>query len=446
MKLKKLLIIIIVLAIILGIAFAVFFFLGERESSNEDADLNDPFPVGSGPGFGSVPGITPPSETSPEPDAVEVDANGVVIIPTLRKLFDEPTSGVYIYDTVREVESITYNEDGEDVLETLEVPETKFQIVERSNGHIYEFNSLDLLSEKLSNTTIVRVRDMLIGVGGYIYRYLAEYGDTIISFRASFEENDEVSVDNDSAQNPSILSGSFLPENILSMTLSDDKTAFAYLVSEGVTQSGLYVSPISIFSPQKIADLPISEIEILWPNQDTFMFYTKPDSQAPGNLFELNESGELRTLIADTYGLSATVSPSGEIAFVSFDTNEGTFTSSINLSTGAVTNTSDPLQTIAGEKCVWSNVDDNIIYCAGSTLLARENFPESWFKGSFFSIDTLWEIDVSTGNSQIVSNLTESGVTTSFDMMNLTVSPNDEYLLFINKYDRTPWVLDMRLL
>jgi hypothetical protein len=176
------------------------------------------------------------------------------------------------------------------------------------------------------------------------------------------------------------------------------------------------------------------------------MFYTKPDSQAPGNLFELNESGELRTLIADTYGLSATVSPSGEIAFVSFDTNEGTFTSSINLSTGAVTNTSDPLQTIAGEKCVWSNVDDNIIYCAGSTLLARENFPESWFKGSFFSIDTLWEIDVSTGNSQIVSNLTESGVTTSFDMMNLTVSPNDEYLLFINKYDRTPWVLDMRLL
>jgi len=436
MNIKKISFILITLAIILGIIFAIFYFLGERDQQNGAQEGRDPFPVNIDSGFGSIPGEETPTNNS---NQTPTTSQSPQIIPTLRKLSNEPTSGVYIYNTVREVTRILYNEEGAEEIEIVEIPETKFQIIERRNAHISEFNSLDLLGKKISDTTIVRVRETIAGVGGYVFRYLAEFNETILSYRGSLEIDISATEDGGAA---ALLKGSFLPENITSMTLSSDKESIAYIISEGGAGSILYTTPIDAFTPTQIATLPLSEIHVLWPSEQTFMFYTKSDSRIPGNLLTLGASGELQTTLSEMYGLTVNPSPSRNIVFVSFDVRGDIITAAINLDTGFTSNITG-VRTIASDKCVWSTVEENIIYCGGTRGMIRGDYPENWYSGSRFFVDTLWQINTETGDSEIISYLDEDNVTIPFDIIQPTLAEGDTYLLFINKYDRAPWVLNL---
>jgi len=94
------------------------------------------------------------------------------------------------------------------------------------------------------------------------------------------------------------------------------------------------------------------------------------------------------------------------------------------------------------EKCVFSQSNFNIVYCGGPTQMPRVTLPESWYQGTVSLNDNLWKADLSTQNyEQLLSDREE--VDQSFDMTKLAVSPDDEFILFVNKKDLTLWSLEI---
>jgi len=94
------------------------------------------------------------------------------------------------------------------------------------------------------------------------------------------------------------------------------------------------------------------------------------------------------------------------------------------------------------EKCVFSQSNSDVVYCAGPTQMPRVPMPESWYQGIVSLNDNLWKIDLSTQNYEELL-MDKEEVDQSFDMTKLEVSPDDEFILFINKKDLTLWSLEI---
>ena len=79
------------------------------------------------------------------------------------------------------------------------------------------------------------------------------------------------------------------------------------------------------------------------------------------------------------------------------------------------------------------------MYCAVPQTLPQAEYPDQWYQGLFSFSDNIWKIDTKTGVVEKI--LTPSDLrASSLDMINLTLSSDDSYLLFMNKITGTPWV------
>jgi hypothetical protein len=87
------------------------------------------------------------------------------------------------------------------------------------------------------------------------------------------------------------------------------------------------------------------------------------------------------------------------------------------------------------EKCIWSEVDVNKIYCAVPKNLPTANYPDDWYKGLVSFDDNLWQIDTLTGETTLLLN--QFG----FDIINIFKTKNEDFLFFQNKKDGTLWSL-----
>jgi hypothetical protein len=98
------------------------------------------------------------------------------------------------------------------------------------------------------------------------------------------------------------------------------------------------------------------------------------------------------------------------------------------------------LQTLP-EKCVWKK--DNIyIYCAIPSVFPSGEYPDSWYQGISSFNDNIWMVDATTGKSTSVF-VPGSLTIKLLDMTNLTLSPAEDFLFFINKRDSSLWAFDL---
>ena len=101
------------------------------------------------------------------------------------------------------------------------------------------------------------------------------------------------------------------------------------------------------------------------------------------------------------------------------------------------------LATIVGDKCVWSQKNTTDLYCAIPKNLIRGNFPDVWYQGKYAFNDNIIKIDTETFATK---NLLEANTETKndLDITNLQLSPNEDYLMFMNKSDLILWSLDIK--
>jgi hypothetical protein len=95
------------------------------------------------------------------------------------------------------------------------------------------------------------------------------------------------------------------------------------------------------------------------------------------------------------------------------------------------------------EKCLWSNTDTKIIYCAVPKNFEAGDYPDLWYQGLTNFTDDIWRINTDTGASTLVFDI-QKETNNSIDAINLQLDKNDNYLFFTNKTDLTLWSLSLK--
>jgi len=409
MQNKRFLILISVVALAIIVAFGAIFYFSLKKGPGEvpvpsPRELTD---------FGAKPtegiGEGSPTETEAEP---ETGTGGVVevALPKLRQISTLPIAGVGVFEEQT----------------TSTIKQTMLKFADKTTGNIYEAIIGTLEQKKVSTTEIFGVHDAVFGERGesVALRYLKEDDKTIETFLGALPKNGEGE-----------LVGSFLPENVLSLGVSPDGKNIFYLFSSGDGVVGIN-SLIDGSKKSQVFDSAFSEWAADWPNQRLISLLSKPSSRVLGYLYSLDpQNGSFEKILSGISGLTAKLSPDGK-AVLYADNGLGLKIYDIKNKTSAGLG----VKTLP-EKCVWGK--NNVsLYCAVPQFLPEGEYPDSWYQGLISFSDSIWKIDAGSNTTTLLANPSAS-FGNNIDAIKLQLSPDGNYLFFINKKDSTLWGLGL---
>jgi len=366
----------------------------------------------------SAPVVTEPVVTAPVSQStttIVVDNVEVYKVPKLRQISQSPVSGLFASSTAST--SIV-------------------RFMDRGTGHVYEASNASEEVVKISNTTLPKIYEAYGNKNGtnYIIRYLKDETDIISNFYTELR-----STGTSTSQTPYELKGKYLSPDIRQVAIAPtgDKV-FTWNIEDG---NGVgYISTFDEKTRTKVYTSPLTKVNVDWPTATTLTISTKASSVASGYMYSVDsKTGESKTLVGGLRGLTGKLSKDGTKVLYSYSTNDGFNTKILNIKSATSTNV---IFRTLSEKCTWSELRKNEIYCAVPTLIADSNYPDDWYTGKTAFIDQIWHLDTTTGEAHQLANIlniTEELV----DAINLTLDPKENTLYFINKYDLTLWALDL---
>jgi hypothetical protein len=83
-----------------------------------------------------------------------------------------------------------------------------------------------------------------------------------------------------------------------------------------------------------------------------------------------------------------------------------------------------------------------VLYCGVPQTAPSGSLPDGWYQGVVSFSDDMWMINTQTGvTTLLVSPLKVAGE--EIDATKLLLSPDESFLLFVNKKDSAPWSLKL---
>lgn len=307
----------------------------------------------------------------------------------------------------------------------LSVASTSIRYIEKATGHIFEINPDGQNRNRISNTTILKSFESFWAPDGnsLIIRYLEDTGNYFIA------RNFSGSISKDS------LEGIFLPNDLRVVAVSPEENKIFYLIPSEDINIGMTASFFNEKKKQVMA-VPFGEFNISWPSQNIISFVTKPSNEIDGYLYFLNlKTGSFDKIIGNTRGLTALVSPDAGKIF--YNQSFGKRISAKIFDAIKKTETDFGLNAFS-DKCVWSKKDKAVIYCGAPNSLPQADYPDDWYQGLVSFNDSVWKINFDKGETTLV------GADTGIDIINPVLTPDENYLVFINKKDNTLWSLKLK--
>jgi len=393
--------ILLLLGIIALIGWLLFFRNTPAETPGTTQQGTDLFPFGPG-STGTTSATTTPGGTGTgqgEP------VSSTEKLPRLRQLWKDPTAGATFFPGSGTTTAIRF--------------------VDRATGHIYEAPIDALGNSKLSNVTIPQIHEALWAENGneLIFRYLKN-STTIQSFYAVMATG--------TAENA--LEGYFLPENIRDLAVQGNKMLyFNPSVQIGsLTQANIDGTAKKVIMSSEARDWALS-----YTNQKSVFLETRPSGEIKGFGYALDLATGATTKIAgDILGLTGTINPAGNRAFMSAAEKNSVVSAHYDI----LTKKTSPLSIrTLSDKCAWSNTRSNAIYCGVPAGIPSGIYPDDWYKGKVSFSDRLIEIDLSTGEATPLLDPSFDGLQ-EMDIMKITVNKADKALTFINKKDMSLWL------
>ena len=168
-----------------------------------------------------------------------------------------------------------------------------------------------------------------------------------------------------------------------------------------------------------------------WPLGSDIFLREKPSGLAESSLYSLNTlSKSFNKVIADVYGFSVKWSPKGDKILYSETNSKGGNIGIFIADRNGANKKSAEISTLA-EKCVWSQ-DLRYVFCAvPKNIKDAKTLPDDFYKGTFISDDEFYKINLGTGEK--TNLLEEENLTETYDASDLFLSPQENYLFFINK-------------
>lgn len=431
---KKTLTIIIAVSIIslLGGVGVMFFSKGNtsQETTSEDGGglkFRDFFTIGGG--GGTQEDNTTENETTEIP--FEESTTTPEVAQKLRQISFEPTTGYGTLTFEREIVPEVIVPPTIIESSTPPVPKKFEQISsvryqDKTTGHIYHTYLDKINPEKISNTTIPKVH----------HSYFVNKGEGLIDQYLTVTRSIETyygGLTKDTEGNYISLVGSFLPKDILDMSVSLDASKIFYLstIEGGVV--GTVASPKGD-SKVQVFTSKFSEWISQFPNNKLVTLTTKASARSLGYMYTVDTTTKsFDKVLGGITGLTTLTSPDGKNIIYS-STHTGGFSSNIyNKETKKALTLG---LTTLPEKCVWSG-DSKNAYCAVPQTIQNAEYPDAWYQGIVSFNDSFWKLDTETNIFELVYDSATEG--RSFDGINLQLSPDEKYLLFMNKGDNQLW-------
>jgi hypothetical protein len=409
-----------------------FFFINKsiKEDSTSNSNSNQNF-------FPLTTTFTPDSE---EQSNTTTTSDQTASIPSFRQLSKVPTSGSVSFERETAPEPF-FDEIKKATTTPSKSFETVFRYIERSTGHIYETTERTLSQTRVSNTTIPRVYEAFFDKTGdkVVLRYVGDDNKTIETFLADIVK--PVSTATSSKQEVGTLEGKFLDPSISHLITTNNELVYSYIIPGETKSSQIFSQPFVFQAPKLLHKSDLSQVLISKPNNSLLTLTTKADSRVPGFLFFVDiATGVIKTLIDDSFGLTTLTSPDGKTVLFSESSGAGFKTSVLDVTTREVDYFS--LNTLT-EKCIWSETNKNILYCAAPENIPFAKYPEDWYQGKKSFNDKVWRIDTELESyTEILNPKKETGQ--DFDIIKPVLTTGDEYLMFINKNNLTLWSFDLK--
>ncbi|PCI27808.1 hypothetical protein COB55_05045 [Candidatus Wolfebacteria bacterium] len=401
---------IIIIALLVGVYFLTRDTIPTIEREIPTSDGSQP--------FGSE---INPSDTSGRDDPFEpITDDGP--LPLLRQITNEPVAGATTITTAA----------GDTV-----------RYIERATGHVFDGNLSDILVKRISNTTIAGIHDAIWTTDGtrVVARFLSD--DTIQTFTGALIDADIDLASEEfttTSGNEKELQGSFLPNNITSITSSLDGSKIFYILSSASGAFGVIANPNGS-SKKTIFTSPLSEWQVNWDTDNFITLTSNPTNGVSGIAYTLDtRNSKLTRILTDIRGVTSSMSTDGKRILYSESNRSNELSLKVRLrSDGSILSTG--LQTLP-EKCVWSELQSEIVYCAAPSILDPGTYPDSWYLGLVSFDDVIWRIDTTNGSTDIISDL-ERQAGEKIDATNLFFNESESHIFFLNKKDSSLWSLEL---
>ena len=402
-------IVVIVLAVVFGWAL-----LSRPSGETVGQAINNVLPFGSG------EGLEQPTTNNQQPTTGE---DGQVF-----DEFGRPTAGLFrvVVEPVAGAVAFTRG------------TSTVVRYVDRATGHVYETNLTTSKKTRITNKTLPKIYESYFRLDGQavLLRSLKDDSDTVENLSLALTPPKATSTGSTSSPQADGLytvSATVLRGDIGSVAVGLGNTLFYSLrdsgsiVSSAFNNTALKTIFSSVFTDWRLAAAGNGVI-----------IYTKASSNAPGYAYTLNTaSGGLTRLLGPLNGLTVTPDASGTRLLYSYTESGLAKSSAKNLQSGAIT---DILPVTLSEKCIWSVKNRGIVYCGSPVNGIGASEPDNWYKGATHFSDRLWRFDTNAEIAQILSE-PKASLGLDIDVVELKLSPTEDYLIFINKKDLSLWAL-----
>jgi hypothetical protein len=434
MSKRNFILLIIVLTIVIVAVFGYFYSYKKASPTPDGGGTNfffdfNPF------GDSKKPEPTPPTDVSGY--VPPTGEEGTVM--KLMKVSSMPVAGftVYMKERFKEIPAIVDPENATNTTKAT-TPLTEFvpsvRYVARTNGNIYQTFADKIEERKFSDTVIPKINEVYFGNKGesVIMRYLKTDESTIATFVGILPK--ELLGSDTSSSNE--LKGTFLPEDVMDISISPDTLRIFYLVNGGNDTAGM-VADATGAKKSQVFDSVFTEWLSFWPNSKMITITTKPSGLVPGYVYSIDPSKKsLTKIFGGVNGLTSLTSPSGKLVLY------GDNNLSLNIYHADTREVEQLGVRTLPEKCVWGGVSD-VLYCTVPKFPDSALYPDSWYKGEVSFEDEIWKIDLNTGNtSKIVDPVGVSGE--EVDGIKLDLDDEENYLFFVNKKDSYLWKLNLK--
>lgn len=325
---------------------------------------------------------------------------------------------------------------GATLIETTRPTTTLARYIKQDNGHVFDLvlDSPGAIPRAISNTTIPGVFHTvwLERGGAAILQYMS--GSVIKSVFLGFSVATSTSSGQATSTRPTKIQ--FLPDNILDIAASPDGKNVAYLLRSTSGVNG-FIAKSDGSASKQLFSLPLSQVRLAWPALGALLVTTKSAAGVPGIAFSVNTTSGLVTPLIHAEGLTTSADRSfSRIVYQINSRDSIPATYSRNTQSGTDTALSfDPQP----EKCIWSTLSINMMYCATPLEYVPPNFLDLWHLGVASIPDNIFSFDVAAEYSAVVAipGSRDGGVPS--DVIEMTLSPSENYLSFITRGDRTLW-------
>ena len=340
---------------------------------------------------------------SPSPTPSNNNQGQITVSPTITPTPNELTPGKIAVLSSREAFDVWVSKDDKPIIKYLF----------KSEGTVYQIDTKTKKEEIFSSFTPNLIKILWSPNGYHLINIFKQEENTLNKYSYNLITKENVKLD----------------KNLKYIAWSSNGEQIAYHYYNQETKEGF----ISSADPdgknwKNLTPVLGNDLKIDWPKKDKISFTNLlPNNTTLSDISIINpETGESpKQIIQKKYGLGILWSPSGTKLLFSGSDNSGE-NPKLYILNEALEQKTLNTEGIA-EKCVWSKTE-KFIYCAiPNNTLEGINMPQDWYSNKFLSRDIFLQINIETGEKKRISD------EENYDALSLFLSPNEDYLYFVNK-------------